>query len=60
MAGAIARALDAEDRAAFWSAAAANMTGSDSKPGKPSAGSDSLSGTLKDGLDPAESWADVW
>ncbi len=60
LAGAIAQALDAEDRAAFWSAAAAVMAGVGSPPAAPSTGAESLNGTLKDGLDPAESWADVW
>lgn len=59
MAGAIEHALDAEENARFWSEAAATMGSSDAQ--RTARGdSEKLPGTLKDGLDPAESWDDIW
>ncbi|MGL4174965.1 MAG: hypothetical protein ACRCSN_02720 [Dermatophilaceae bacterium] len=59
LAGAIERALDVEENAEFWSRAAETMGSADSRPMTPAVSSD-LAGTLKDGLDPDESWDDVW
>jgi hypothetical protein len=56
LAGAIERALDVEDNAEFWSRVAEVMGAADNRP--PASGQ--LTGTLKDGLDPDESWDDVW
>lgn len=59
LAGAIAQSLDAVESAAFWADVARTM-------GTPEAGSrapsdvEQLSGSLSDGLDPQESWDDVW
>lgn len=59
LAGAIAQSLDAAESAAFWADVARTM-------GPPDAGSpassdvEQLSGSLIDGLDPRESWDDVW
>lgn len=58
LAGAITRSLDAAEAAAFWAEVARTMDA----PGRPAASSDveQLSGSLTDGLDPEESWDDVW
>jgi len=59
LAGAITRALDAAESDAFWADVASTM-------GTPDAGSpassdaEQLSGSLTDGLDPDETWDDVW
>ena len=59
LAGAIAQSLDAAESAAFWADVARTM-------GPPNAGSgvssdvEQLSGSLTDGLDPEETWDDVW
>jgi hypothetical protein len=59
LAGAITRSLDAAESAAFWAEVAKTM-------GTPGAGSpassdvEQLSGNLTDGLDPQETWDDVW
>ena len=59
LAGAIEHALDAEEAAEFWSRAAATMGSPDAQRAARTE-SDDLSGTLRDGLDPAETWDDVW
>ncbi|MGL5818788.1 MAG: hypothetical protein ACRCYR_14570 [Phycicoccus sp.] len=59
LAGAIERALDVEETAEFWSRAAETMGSPGTRPVAPAAPLD-LAGTLKDGLDPDESWDDVW
>ncbi|MGL5930259.1 MAG: hypothetical protein ACRCY8_15105 [Dermatophilaceae bacterium] len=59
LAGAIERALDVEENAKFWSRAAETMGSPNSRPMGLAVSSD-LAGTLKDGLDPDESWDDVW
>lgn len=56
LAGAIARSLDAAESAAFWSDVARTM---DAEPGGRS-DAERFGATLADGLDPAESWDDVW
>jgi len=58
LAGAIARSLDAAETAAFWADVARTMDA----PGGSAASSDveQLSGSLTDGLDPEETWDDVW
>jgi predicted transcriptional regulator len=59
LAGAIEHALDAEENAKFWSRAAATMGSRDAQhPARRE--SDDLPGTLRDGLDPAETWDDIW
>ena len=58
MAGAIEHALDAEENAAFWLRAAETMGASTTPPDRRD--DTSLTGTLKDGLDPEENWDDVW
>jgi predicted transcriptional regulator len=59
LAGVIEQALDVAEREEFWSRAAATMG---SAAGKADLRTDSsaLSGSLKDGLDPDETWDDVW
>ncbi|HEU0239707.1 MAG TPA: hypothetical protein VFR11_10580 [Micromonosporaceae bacterium] len=58
LAGAIARSLDAAEEAAFWSDVAARM---DSERGASRASDVSvLDATLTDGLDPNETWDDIW
>ena len=59
LAGAIERALDVQEREEFWSRAAATM-GSAEVQRRERAEAQQLSGTLKDGLDPDETWDDVW
>jgi predicted transcriptional regulator len=56
LAGAIARSLDAAETAAFWAAVAATMSGGSAA----SADAEQFGGSLSDGLDPDESWDDVW
>ena len=58
LAGAIARSLDAAEEASFWSDVASRMVtaGDASRVSDPAA----LESTLTDGLDPAETWDDVW
>jgi len=58
LAGAIERALDAEEKAAFWAAARATM-GTTQAVATIRAESERLAGSLKDGLDPDERWDDV-
>jgi hypothetical protein len=55
MADAVARALDSAEDAAFWSEVAATMG-----PQRPSLDAERVAGSLTDGLDPDESWDDVW
>jgi predicted transcriptional regulator len=55
MADAVARALDAAEEAAFWSQVATTMGEVHTSPD-----AEHLSGTLADGLDPDETWDDVW
>jgi len=56
LAGAIARSLDAAESAAFWAEVAKTMSS-----GLPvSADAEQFGGSLSDGLDPEESWDDVW
>ena len=59
LAGAIAQSLDAAESAAFWADVARTMGPADAGA---AAASDveQLSGSLTDGLDPQESWDDVW
>ena len=59
LAGAIEHALDAEETAEFWARAAATM-GSPNALHAARSESHDLSGTLRDGLDPTESWDEVW
>jgi hypothetical protein len=58
LAGAIALCLDAAETAAFWADVARTMDA----PGGSAAASDveQLSASLTDGLDPEETWDDVW
>lgn len=56
LAGAIARSLDAAETAEFWARVASTMS---VRP-RVAADAGQLDGTLSDGLDPAESWDDVW
>jgi hypothetical protein len=56
LAGAIARSLDAAESAEFWAEVARTM--GDRSPA--SAEAEQFSGNLSDGLDPDESWDDVW
>jgi predicted transcriptional regulator len=53
LAGAIERSLDAAGDAAFWSEVSRTFAGS-------AATAEALSGDLTDGLDPDESWDDLW
>jgi predicted DNA-binding protein len=59
LAGAIERALDVQDREEFWARASATM-GSTGVQQREGAEAEQLAGTLKDGLDPGETWDDVW
>ena len=59
LAGVIERALDDEERSQFWSQAAATM-GSAQARRTMQADAAAMNGTLRDGLDPAETWDDVW
>lgn len=59
LAGAIERALDVQEREEFWARAATTM-GSADAPRAVQAESARLAGTLKDGLDPGETWGDIW
>jgi predicted transcriptional regulator len=54
LAGAIARSLDTAETAAFWADIARTMGGT------AASDIDQFSGSLSDGLDPEESWDDVW
>lgn len=56
--GAIERALDAEERAAFWDEVRTTM-GTREGIADLRVESERHAGTLKDGLDPDESWDDV-
>jgi F420-dependent methylenetetrahydromethanopterin dehydrogenase len=59
LAGAIAQSLDAAESAAFWADVAKTM--STTGAGAPlSSEIQQLSGSLTDGLDPEETWDDVW
>lgn len=58
LAGAIERSLDAADESAFWTRLAATM--GSAAPGVSHRLAEDVSGSLADGLDPAESWDDVW
>ncbi|SDT63818.1 hypothetical protein [Jiangella sp. DSM 45060] len=58
LAGAIERALDAEERAAFWDEVRATM-GTREGGGEVRGVSERYAGSLKDGLDPDERWDDV-
>ncbi|PZF79512.1 hypothetical protein [Jiangella anatolica] len=58
LAGAIGRALDAEERAAFWDDVRSTMgtrEGVDELRGE----TERYAGSLKDGLDPNERWDDI-
>jgi hypothetical protein len=59
LAGAIERSLDAAESAAFWSAVASTMGGRDAQR-RIAADTERFEGSLADGLDPDESWDDVW
>ena len=59
LAEAIRRALDAAEEAAFWTGVAATMGAPAATPA-PQVEAEELRGTLADGLDPTESWDDVW
>ncbi|HEY5049617.1 MAG TPA: hypothetical protein VII50_01860 [Acidothermaceae bacterium] len=59
MAGAIARSLDAADTAAFWADVGRTMGASDAGSAA-SSDVEQLSGSLTAGLDPDETWEDVW
>ena len=59
LAGAIELALDAEEQAEFWEQVAARM-GSPEARASLAADAVAFSGTLKDGLEPDESWNDEW
>jgi predicted DNA-binding protein len=59
LAGAIARSLDAAESAAFWADVARTM-GTTGVGSSASSDVEQLSGSLTDGLDPEESWDDVW
>ena len=59
MAGAIEQALDVAEREEFWAQAAATMASAGGQGGS-SNRVDDLPGTLRDGLDPNETWEDVW
>jgi hypothetical protein len=56
LAGAIARSLDAAADAEFWAGVARTMGG----PGSPAVEAEQFAGDLTDGLDPDETWDDVW
>lgn len=59
LSGAIEHALDAQEAAEFWARAAATMGSLNAQHASRSE-SEELTGTLRDGLDPAETWDDVW
>jgi predicted transcriptional regulator len=59
LAGAIARSLDAAESAVFWADVAASM-GTTAAGSPVSSDVEELSGSLTDGLDPEETWDDVW
>jgi predicted transcriptional regulator len=59
LAGAIERALDVQERGEFWARAATTMGSADAQR-VAQAESARLAGTLRDGLDPGETWDDVW
>lgn len=58
LAGAIERALDAEEDAAFWAEAHRTM-GEPVAQERIAADTARLNGTLRDGLDPDERWDDI-
>ena len=58
LAGAIERSLDAAEESAFWTRLAATMRSAATGVSRRLA--EDVSGSLADGLDPAESWDDVW
>lgn len=67
LAGAIVRSLDAAEESAFWAAVAKTLGASPATEEADvdgqqhvSAGAEALSGDLSDGLDPDETWDDVW
>lgn len=59
LAGVIEQALDVAEREEFWAHAAATMGAVDARTALRSDAS-ALAGSLKDGLDPNETWDDVW
>jgi predicted transcriptional regulator len=59
LAEAIRRSLDAAEDAAFWSDVA-NTMGKQAATGALRADAEEVRGSLRDGLDPTESWDDVW
>jgi hypothetical protein len=59
LAGAIAWSLDAAARAAFWTEVATSM-GATSVGSTAPSDLQQLNGGLTDGLDPEETWEDVW
>ncbi|HZV27186.1 MAG TPA: hypothetical protein VFG00_12950 [Acidothermaceae bacterium] len=59
LAGAIAQSLDAAENAAFWADVATTMGSTNA--GSPALSDvEQLSGSLTDGLEPGETWDDVW
>jgi hypothetical protein len=64
LAEAIRRSLDAAEDAAFWSGVAATMgqpiATATPRATTPQAAAEELRGSLADGLDPTETWDDVW
>jgi predicted transcriptional regulator len=59
LAGAIVQSLDAAESAAFWADVARTM-GTTSVGALLSSEIEQLGGSLTDGLDPEETWDDVW
>lgn len=59
LAGAITRSLDAAETAAFWADVAQTMGALEAESATASE-AEHFSGSLADGLDPLESWDDVW
>jgi hypothetical protein len=58
-AGVIAWSLDSAEDAAFWAEVASTM-GTTSFGSPVASDVEQLSGSLSDGLDPEETWDDVW
>lgn len=59
LAGAIARSLDAAADAEFWAGVARTMGEPDSR-ARGAIEAEQFAGDLTDGLDPDETWDDVW
>ena len=59
LAGAIAQSLNAAESAAFWADVSKTM-GTTGAAAPSSSEIEQLSGSLIDGLDPEETWDDVW